>query len=57
MKYTWITNNKTKLIVFFNGWGCDEHQFAHLQTEQYDILLLNDYRSLSIDATVVEAIR
>ncbi|WP_066629814.1 DUF452 family protein [Labilibacter marinus] len=56
MKHTWIKNDNTKLIVFFNGWGCDEHQFTHLNANDYDVLMLNDYRNLTLDNSVVDAI-
>ncbi len=47
MKHTWIQqNNSNKLLVFFNGWGCDEHQFMHLKSLQYDVMMVYDYRNI-----------
>ena len=48
MQHTWTENNNNKLIVFFNGWGCDKHQFAHLKSGDFDILMFNDYRDLTL---------
>ena len=31
MKQYFIDNKSDKLLVFFAGWGCDEHQFANLK--------------------------
>jgi biotin synthesis protein BioG len=40
-----IQNNKSSsLILFFNGWGFDENCISHLQTLQYDVKLIQDYR-------------
>ncbi len=40
--------NSDKLIIFFTGWGCDEHEFEHLDTNS-DVLLLFDYLDLNFD--------
>ena len=39
MKQYFIDNKSDKLIVFFAGWGCDEHQFANLKDRNYDVLV------------------
>ena len=58
MKHTWIQNKiSNQLIVFFNGWGCDEHQFMHLSSTQFDVLMLSDYRDLSLDDVLIEKIK
>lgn len=57
MKHTWIKNNHKKLLIFFNGWGCDEHQFKHLGSKIYDVLLLNDYKSLDLSDTLQNDIK
>ena len=49
MKQYFIDNKSDKLIVFFAGWGCDEHQFANLKDRNYDILVLYDYNGLGLD--------
>ena len=49
MKYKFYENNNNKLIIFFNGWGMDEIIVSHLDKEDYDLLILYDYRDLDID--------
>jgi len=50
MNLNWINNaNNKKLLLFFNGWGMDEKAIAHLQADDCDILMLNDYKSLELD--------
>lgn len=49
MKQYFIDNKSDKLIVFFAGWGCDEHQFANLKDRNYDVLVLYDYNGLGVD--------
>lgn len=47
MKPTWLhTNNNTQCILFFNGWGMDEHAVSHINAEGFDVCMLNDYRDL-----------
>ncbi len=46
MEKYFIDNNSDKLILFFTGWGCDEHEFAHLKTAT-DVLLLYNYVDLN----------
>jgi biotin synthesis protein BioG len=43
-----IRENRKKLLVFFNGWGMDSRPFAHLRSGSFDVLILYDYRSLSL---------
>ena len=47
MKKYFINNNSRKLILFFTGWGCDEHEFSHLESNT-DVLILYDYTDLKI---------
>ena len=57
MNQTWLHQNNTeKLILFFNGWGCDEHPFEHLQSANYDVLMLNDYRDLTFPEEAFNAV-
>ncbi len=50
MKYKWINKqNNSHLILFFNGWGCDENQFKHLESDSHDILMFNDYKTLHLN--------
>jgi biotin synthesis protein BioG len=57
MKYHWIQQqHKPGLILFFNGWGMDQHIVQHLQADgEQDVLMLYDYRDLSLDASVPAA--
>ena len=48
MKKYLINKNSDRLLIFFTGWGCDEHEFDHLESSS-DVLLLYDYTDLSID--------
>ena len=45
MKQFFINKNSNELIVFFTGWGCDEHEFAHLITDR-NVLIFYDYTNL-----------
>lgn len=48
MKKYLINNNSDTLLLFFTGWGCDESEFEHLQSNM-DILLLYDYTTLDFN--------
>ncbi len=48
MKKHYINNNSDKLLLFFTGWGCDESEFEHLNSDS-DILILYDYTDLNLD--------
>lgn len=39
-------NNNNKCIVFMNGWGCDEHPFEQLHSNDYDVISCYDYRTI-----------
>ncbi|MCW3789332.1 DUF452 family protein [Plebeiibacterium sediminum] len=57
MKYKWINNqNNSNLILFFNGWGCDEHQVKHLKAGQQNVLMIYDYTCLHLDEKVLNEI-
>lgn len=50
MEYKWLNKqNNDKLIIFFNGWGMDEHAVKHLEAEDYDIVMFYDYNNLDTD--------
>ena len=55
MQHFWLNKqeNNKKLIVFFNGWGMNETPIQHLKTDDFDILMLNDYRNLEFDFTMM----
>ncbi|TAJ06877.1 DUF452 family protein [Marinilabiliaceae bacterium JC017] len=49
MKSLWLhQNNKNKIILFFNGWGGDHYPLEFLESDAYDVLMLYDYRDLSL---------
>ena len=48
MKKYVINKNSDRLLIFFAGWGCDEYEFEHLNSES-DVLILYNYSDLSID--------
>ncbi len=49
MRYTWTIRNKAEnLILFFNGWGLDDHPFEHLGSNNFDVLMFYDYDTTSI---------
>lgn len=43
-----IDKNSDNLLIFFTGWGCDEFEFEHLQSD-CDVLLLFNYTDLELD--------
>jgi len=47
-------NNCEKLIIFCNGWGMDGHPFTHLSSEEFDVLMLFDYRNFQLDVDISE---
>lgn len=50
MKFQWlIKNDNNNLIVFFNGWGMDEKVVSHLVSDNYDVLMLCDYRTFELE--------
>jgi len=48
VKKYFINRNSDKLLLFFTGWGCDEHEFAHLAAKS-DVLILYDYTDFELD--------
>ncbi|MBR5303307.1 MAG: DUF452 family protein [Candidatus Gastranaerophilales bacterium] len=50
MQYFWLNkNNNKKLILFFNGWAMNETPVKHLKCDDFDVLVLFDYRDLNFD--------
>ena len=50
MKYKWLNRRENKkIILFFNGWGMDENVVKHLDSEDYDVLMFFDYKTLDTD--------
>lgn len=49
MQYKWLNCQGNKsIIVFFNGWGMDEKIVKHLDCENYDVLVLFDWRNFDL---------
>ncbi|MCG8697283.1 MAG: DUF452 family protein [Bacteroidales bacterium] len=40
-------NNNDNCILFFNGWGMDECAVTHLNSNNYDIFMFNEYNALT----------
>ncbi|WP_439182601.1 DUF452 family protein [Carboxylicivirga taeanensis] len=56
MKYKWLHKNESeRLILFFNGWSCDEHPFKAIGDGGNDVLMVYDYRDLALPNQVIEA--
>ena len=51
MQYFWLNKKEEnkKLIVFFNGWGMNETPVKHLACEDFDVLVLFDYRNIDFN--------
>lgn len=50
MQYFWLNKkNNNKLILFFNGWAMNETPVQHLKCDDFDVLVLYDYRNLNFD--------
>ena len=49
--------NNPRLLLFFAGWGSDEHLFGRQVADGYDYLLCFDYRNLDFDYTLLEGYR
>lgn len=50
-----VKKNNPKLVLFFAGWGMDEHVFADYRPRGCDLLLCYDYRSLSFDGKLLSS--
>lgn len=47
MNEIWIRRaGNNQCILFFNGWGMDERAVSHFHTDDFDVLMLNDYSIL-----------
>lgn len=57
MNCIWLhQDNNDKLLLFFNGWGGDEHPFQRMTSANYDVLMLNDYRDLTFPEEAFNAV-
>ena len=48
MKQFFINKNSDNLLIFFGGWGCDEYEFEHLNSDS-NVLLFYEYFDLSFN--------
>lgn len=47
MKTKWLVKEQNhSLIIFFNGWGMDEHPIKKIDWGQNDVLMIYDYSSI-----------
>lgn len=49
--------NNPRLLLFFAGWGSDEHLFGRRAADGYDYLLCFDYRTLDFDYSLLDGYR
>lgn len=56
MKQQFIIHKKhPRLILFFAGWGMDEHPFLDYYPADSDLLVCYDYRNLDFDYSLLQA--
>lgn len=48
-------NDSNSLLVFFAGWGCDEHLFDIEPPSGYDYMLCYDYSSITFDFSLLRS--
>lgn len=50
MKHTWLNKSgNSELLIFFAGWSFDAEPFKFLRTDGLDVVVLYDYRDLTLD--------
>ena len=49
MKHCWLNKGNSELLIFFAGWSFDENPFKFLKTDGLDVLVIYDYRDLTLD--------
>ncbi|MBQ7287984.1 MAG: DUF452 family protein [Candidatus Gastranaerophilales bacterium] len=51
MQYFWLNkkDENKKLILFFNGWAMNETPVQHLKNDDFDVLVLFDYRDVDFN--------
>ena len=51
MQYFWLNKKEEnkKLLLFFNGWAMNETPVKHLDCEDFDVLVLFDYRDINFN--------
>lgn len=52
MQFKWLNKENNKnLILFLNGWAMNESAVSNLEKDDFDILMLSDYRNINFDLT------
>ncbi len=54
MRYFHERRGHEKLLIFFNGWGMDEHPFQALELDACDMLMFYDYRTAELPACCLD---
>jgi hypothetical protein len=49
-----VAQQNGKLLLFFAGWGMDEHPFMGYDTPGYDLAIVYGYDTLSLDETALK---
>lgn len=48
MQSNWINKTKnSKCILYFSGWAMDENAISHLEFEDFDVCMFNNYQALT----------
>jgi biotin synthesis protein BioG len=57
LKHKWLhKQQKTKLLIFCNGWGMDGEPVKHLKSDSSNVLMLYDYTSLESEINIAELV-
>lgn len=55
MKTKWLhKSGNEKLIIYFAGWSMNGSEVSHLETSDYDVLAVYDYKDLTFDSELVQ---
>ena len=54
MQYFHERHEHAKLLIFFNGWGMNEHPFRALKLDTCDMLMFYDYRTAELPACCLD---
>ncbi len=58
MEFFWLNRQDNKeLILFFNGWGMDQHPVQHIECSSYDVLEFHDYSSQELSLDLPELVK
>lgn len=57
VKSKWLHHKEGDRLIFFcNGWGMDEHPFAPLASDKWNVLMFYDYADLHLDQDLHELV-